>query len=146
MKKSLVFWLILLIFVGLVTACGGQEADTPKSVQSRPEPPPEYSGYTNPVEGNPEAISAGKEIFRINCVMCHGESGAGDGPTAASLNPKPASLANAQEKLSDAYLFWRISEGGLLPPFSSAMPPWKTVLGSEKIWEVIAFLRTLKTP
>jgi mono/diheme cytochrome c family protein len=34
-------------------------------------------------------VGKGKELFRASCTPCHGESGFGDGPTAATLNPKP---------------------------------------------------------
>ncbi len=34
-------------------------------------------------------IARGRELFRGNCIACHGESGMGDGPSAATLNPKP---------------------------------------------------------
>ncbi len=35
------------------------------------------------------AIARGRELFRANCVSCHGDNGLGDGPTAATLTPKP---------------------------------------------------------
>ncbi len=34
-------------------------------------------------------IGRGKELFRVSCTPCHGETGLGDGPTAATVNPKP---------------------------------------------------------
>jgi mono/diheme cytochrome c family protein len=34
-------------------------------------------------------IARGEELFRSNCTPCHGETGLGDGPTAASLNRRP---------------------------------------------------------
>lgn len=33
-------------------------------------------------------------MFQMYCVTCHGAEGKGDGPAAAGLNPKPASLAS----------------------------------------------------
>jgi mono/diheme cytochrome c family protein len=34
-------------------------------------------------------VYRGRDIFRANCTPCHGETGLGDGPTSATLNPKP---------------------------------------------------------
>jgi mono/diheme cytochrome c family protein len=37
----------------------------------------------------PELVAKGKELFKANCASCHGDAGEGNGPTAATLNPKP---------------------------------------------------------
>lgn len=37
----------------------------------------------------PAAIERGRDLYRANCVACHGDNGQGDGPSAATLNPKP---------------------------------------------------------
>jgi mono/diheme cytochrome c family protein len=138
------------IFTGLIlgalllAACGGgssssgQPGGTPV-----PTPPAEYAGKTNPLANDQAAATAGKQIFDNNCSPCHGMDAKGDGPAAASLNPKPADLAAVESGLSDAYMFWRISEGGAMPPFNSQMPSWKTTLTEEQIWQVITYLRTL---
>jgi high-affinity iron transporter len=41
------------------------------------------------------SLARGAQVYRENCVSCHGNLGRGDGPEAASLEPKPASLADA---------------------------------------------------
>ena len=144
MLKWWLFTTIAIIFLGFLTACSEAVTSPAALLTNRPDPPPEYLEKRNPKEGNIEAANAGREVYRIHCVMCHGEKGRGDGPVANSLSPKPQSLAASQAGLSDAYLFWRISEGGLKKPFSSAMPTWKNILSEDEIWEIIAFLRTLK--
>ena len=43
----------------------------------------------------------------------------------------------------DAYLYWRVSEGGTAEPFRSAgslMPAFKTLLSEEQIWDVLAYV------
>jgi mono/diheme cytochrome c family protein len=109
------------------------------------DPPGEYAQLTNPFAGDAAAIAAGQIIFNTNCVSCHGPQGQGDGLAAAGLNPKPANLADRQmlDGLSDGYLFWRVSEGGAMAPFNSAMPSWKAVLSEEQRWHVISFVRSL---
>jgi mono/diheme cytochrome c family protein len=37
----------------------------------------------------PEQVAHGKELFGVNCAVCHGAEGKGDGAAGAALNPKP---------------------------------------------------------
>jgi len=39
-----------------------------------------------------QAAESGAALFAENCAACHGATAAGDGPVAASLDPKPADL------------------------------------------------------
>ena len=45
------------------------------------------------MDSSPALTQRGSELFRQNCVQCHGELGRGDGPAAATLNPRPRNLA-----------------------------------------------------
>lgn len=107
--------------------------------------PEAYAAKTNPFKDNPDAVTAGAQLYTTYCATCHGIEGKGDGPAGTALEPHPANLADAgmMNNMSDAYLFWRISEGGMIEPFNSAMPPWKGSLTEEQIWQVIVYLRTL---
>jgi mono/diheme cytochrome c family protein len=135
---------MILVSAYSLAACGGKATSTPAPMVSldRPTPPAEYVSRSNPKAGNEAAIQAGKQTWAVYCAPCHGETGQGDGPAAASLNPKPQPLAATQSGLSDAYLYWRIAEGGMGELFKSTMPSWKNLLSEEKVWEVIAFLRS----
>jgi cytochrome c553 len=107
--------------------------------------PTEYEGLTNPYAADEAARAAGATLFASLCASCHGEGGMGDGPAATGLNPKPASLADAEMMMdmSDAYIFWRITEGGLMEPFNSAMPPWGESLSEDQIWQLVTYVRAL---
>lgn len=144
MKKSgLAAFLVLWVVVLTLAACGGSN-DQPKTLNiERPAPPADYAGRTNPLAKDSGAIEAGAQLYAANCAACHGAEAMGDGPAANSLNPKPQPLAMEMKALQDDYLFWRIAEGGAFPPFSSAMPAWKTILSEEQMWQVVAFLRSL---
>jgi mono/diheme cytochrome c family protein len=107
------------------------------------EVPVEFEQYRNQYTGDPGAVSEGEEIYIERCESCHGEDGLGEGPMAKSLDPKPGSLVDGD--LSDQYLFWRISEGGMMEPFNSVMPAWKTILTEDQIGKVIAYIHSLKT-
>ena len=71
-------------------------------------------------------VAAGKVTYGQVGAMCHGETGKGDGPTAAVLNPKPRDQTNGREMngLKDDYLF--IKEGGASVGKPQLMPSWST--------------------
>lgn len=108
------------------------------------EAPDEFASLSNPFAGDADAIAAGQEIFDTNCVTCHGPEGAGDGAAAAGLDPQPANLGDSQmmTTLTDGYLFWRVSKGGAMEPFNSAMIAWEGALTEEQRWQVISYVRT----
>lgn len=109
------------------------------------EVPSAYEGLMNPVADNPDAIAVGADLYATSCSSCHGDSGTGDGPAAAALDPSPSSLADAamMAEMSDGYIFWRITEGGSMEPFNSAMPPWGSAFSEDQIWQLVSFLRSL---
>lgn len=140
--------LIILMLIGTYGCSDLQSTqssllDTEGEQVERPEPPEEFADLTNPLAGDEQAIEEGAKLYQANCSSCHGVTGQGDGPAAGGLEPKPRNLALEQSHLDDAYLFWRISEGGLMEPFRSVMPAWKGLLNEEQIWQIISFLRTL---
>jgi len=93
-----------------------------------------------------EAGEDGKTVYTTYCSTCHGEKGAGDGPAAAALDPKPASFSSAGfwDGKDDAYLKKVIKEGGTSVGKSPLMAAWGAVLDDAKIEAVIAYSRTLK--
>jgi cytochrome c oxidase cbb3-type subunit 3 len=85
----------------------------------------------NPYHGDAAAIAKGAETWNTICVACHLPEGTG------LVGP---SLVDPYWKYghSDAELFQTVADGRPL-----GMPPWGTQLGTEKIWQVLAYLETL---
>jgi putative copper export protein/mono/diheme cytochrome c family protein len=84
------------------------------------------------------SIVRGATLYAENCESCHGATGRGDGPAAASLSIRPANLTEAHLFThTPGDLFWWVSQGradGAMPGFASVMNP------SER-WDVINFIR-----
>jgi high-affinity iron transporter len=134
MKKML--FVVLVLAMLTLTACGGGGATNAAIVPA--SIPAEFAGKTNPLGA--DSATAGAEIFKNNCVACHGEQGHGDGPAGAALTPSPTNLAKLASMVGDDYFFWRISTGKA----GTSMVGWKGILTDEQIWQVVSFIRTLK--
>jgi mono/diheme cytochrome c family protein len=109
-------------------------------------PPPAYAGARSTRWGDPAAAARGEPLFQTHCMVCHGTDGRGTGPGAVGLPHAPADLTHHFHRApgdGDAYLFWRVSEGGQVEPFrsmQSMMPAFKTVLSEDERWDVLAYV------
>lgn len=138
MKKTTWVALFVLIVASLaLSACGGGGGG--EAVQ-RQDPPADYGAMTNPFEGQADAVAAGQTLYATNCASCHGDSGGGDGPAAASLDPKPRNLRDTVAQTEPVYAHWVISEGGAAAGLSSAMPAFKGSLSDDEIWQIVNFM------
>ena len=103
---------------------------------------PNMGAPENPVSADEVSLVRGRELFAINCQMCHGESGQGNGPIAASIVNKPANLTlDVTQSKSDGSLFLTISNGVL-----GRMPPMNENLTIRDRWDLVNFIRTLAAP
>lgn len=59
------------------------------------------TGITSAQAQMPKSLEKGKKLFAENCLTCHGEKGAGDGPAGQYLNPKPRHLGTDTYKNGD---------------------------------------------
>lgn len=91
------------------------------------------------------APEQGKKLYEQFCATCHGQSGKGDGPAAAVLEPKLRDHTSKEvmSKLSDDDLFNVIKNGGASVGKSPLMPPWGASLQDDQIQDVIAYIRAL---
>ncbi len=95
---------------------------------------------------HPSIVSAdtAQANYKELCVKCHGVSGKGNGPEAATLNPKPADYTNCKKMSadSDQTLFNIIKNGSLSVGRSKEMPPWKEALGDDEIHDLVKYVRS----
>ena len=88
--------------------------------------------------GLPSQIDA-KAEYAGKCAMCHGATGAGDGPAGAAFNPPPPDFTDAeyQKSRTDEELTASIADG------KGTMPPFKGQLSDDAIAAVVAYIREL---
>lgn len=132
-KASLVLLGVLMVCVGLSQPVLAQEAEG-FILGKLPAPQPA------------EQIEAGKRVYFTKCVWCHGVTGAGDGPGADRLWPRPRNFnagtfkirhtASGELPLIEADLFQTVTHG--LP--GSAMPSWEGILSDDQRRDVLAFV------
>ncbi|MEK6717922.1 MAG: cytochrome c [candidate division NC10 bacterium] len=90
-------------------------------------------------------VAKGKATYDQLCAGCHGPTGKGDGPAAASLNPKPRDLSDKTyaRSLKDAYLVEITTNGGPAVKKSPLMPAMGKTLKDDQIKDLVAYLRSL---
>jgi len=106
----------------------------------------EKSDYTSP-EMWKGAGGAGKGVYMMNCVPCHGENGQGDGPLAYDFpegqKPRNHTDGKYMSTRADKDLFKVVDEGGEAVGRSSGMPGFRGLLSDKEIKDVVAYLREL---
>lgn len=95
---------------------------------------------TEPPAKTPELLAQGRASFLRNCAFCHGETGAGDGFGAASINPKPRNFTTEKFKNGSkpSQIFDTLAAG--MP--GTAMLPFKH-LPVEERWSLAYYVAEL---
>jgi mono/diheme cytochrome c family protein len=91
----------------------------------------------NPTAVSDSSLANGRRHYQINCAVCHGASGAGDGPVTTYGLPAPSLLTDIAKNRSDGYVYGVIRNGRGL------MPPYNRVEDMDR-WDVVNYLRGLQ--
>jgi mono/diheme cytochrome c family protein len=91
---------------------------------------------------------AGRALYMEACALCHGETGRGDGPSAAGFATRPSDFTDGRlmNPLPDEFLINVILNGGPAEGLSSAMPPFRDHLSDAQVRALVTYLRTLARP
>ena len=88
-------WIAILLIAGAVSmgalaGCGqkAQDKDDEDIMAGAKTTTSAPAGDSAGASGEP-SMAMGEEVVQGKCVLCHGQSGKGDGPGGAALNPKP---------------------------------------------------------
>jgi mono/diheme cytochrome c family protein len=94
-------------------------------------------------DSNPDGlrISAGAQIFKSRCVVCHGAQADGKSELAKLLKPPPANLRASTLSRQERERIVR--KGGEAVGRSPSMPTWEAELTDDEIDAVLAFVATV---
>ena len=99
----------------------------------------------------PASLERGKGLYEVNkCGECHGKGGRGDGPSATSLrdnkgNPIPPYDFTTGERFKCGQTDSDLARIFLTGLDGTPMPTYVDYLQGDQIWDLIHYLRTLKT-
>jgi mono/diheme cytochrome c family protein len=138
-------WRGIVLLASLSLVLGGGLAWAQEEGEDLPEG---FKAGSRPAPPQAEQIEAGKRVYFTKCVWCHGVEGAGDGPGADRLWPRPRNFnqgtfkirhtASGELPLIDVDLFQTVTHG--LP--GSAMPSWEGILTEQQRRDVLTFVTT----
>ena len=95
------------------------------------------SPISNPHPVSPASLLNGRKYYSINCAVCHGDAGGGDGPATKYGMPGISLLTDVTKSRTDGYIFGMIRNGrGLMPPYNRIEEPDR--------WDVVNYLRALQ--
>lgn len=96
------------------------------------------AAIANPVPATADSIATGHSLYEVNCLVCHGREGQGDGPVGLKfVDPTPVDLNEEYtQEQADGQLFYTITRGRV------AMPFYRDALSIEERWHVVNYVKT----
>ncbi len=121
---SIFFMALLSVVAAPVVAVGAVDSpfhDAPASAKAQ----------KNPYAGQAAAVTAGKSVYRRNCLACHGKGGVGTGNVPSLVDGKLKGVTAGE-------VFWFITKGDK----DNGMPSW-AALPEEARWQVVTYVESL---
>jgi mono/diheme cytochrome c family protein len=105
----------------IIGISGCTSKDAAPAEQKAAEPAPAPAPAAEPAS---DPVAEASEIFEGRCTVCHGESGQGDGPGSAALDPKPRDFTSDewQASVTDEHIQKIIVYGGSAVGKAPTMP------------------------
>ncbi|HXU09678.1 MAG TPA: cytochrome c, partial [Blastocatellia bacterium] len=92
----------------------------------------------NPFQPAEENLARGQQVFNNYCAVCHGATGAGDGPLIPKYPNPPAYATDKSKALADGNMFHVITLG------RNNMPSHAAQVSVDDRWKLILYIRKLQ--
>lgn len=95
------------------------------------------SSLANPVAADLASVQRGRKYFQINCAVCHGHAGMGDGnATKLGMVPMPL-ITDRVKNFTDGYIWGMMRNGRGLMPSANRIEEMDR-------WDVVNYVRALQ--
>jgi mono/diheme cytochrome c family protein len=92
---------------------------------------------TNPTPPSPASLANGRKHYQINCAVCHGDLGVGNGPTTRHGMPGISIVSDITKGRPDGYIY------GILRNGRGLMPTYNRIEEMDR-WDVVNYVRALQ--
>jgi len=89
--------------------------------------------------GDAAQLRLGAQVYRDNCLQCHGGPGVAQSSIGMSMQPIPGPLVDATQRWDPNELYWVTKHGIKM----SGMPAWEYHLREDELWAVVAFVTVM---
>ena len=131
-------FLLVIAAVSQSTSSGAQSAGAP-STPSYSAIPVEAAKAPNPVKSSPESLTRAKKWWGLDCAMCHGSNGNGQGDTAKEMKLKLVDFTDPKtlKDRTDGEVYYIIKNG------HNDMPAEGPRIKTEEGWDLVNYVRSL---
>jgi len=138
MRPDLIAFCASVVFLGISLAVTQQKEAAAKVSKSDPsvyaelnKVPEKARVRRNPMETDPDAVAAGRNLFERHCAECHGDTAEG-GRKAPSLRAEEVQNSTA------GAIFWILSNGVV----RRGMPVWSKLPEPQR-WQLVTYIKSL---
>jgi mono/diheme cytochrome c family protein len=131
----------LLLFGASSVLSHSSGSSSSKSADNRPgiyaelaKAPGKARDKRNPLENDPQAVAAGRNLFEQHCAECHGESAEGG-------KKAPALRAPEVQEAPPGAIFWLLTNGVV----RRGMPVWSKLPEPQR-WQLVSYIKSLGVP
>jgi mono/diheme cytochrome c family protein len=142
MRAWTALFIASLVLLTISIASGSPQQDQAKQVPAKKdatvyselEQAPEKARVrANPLEKDPEAAAAGRNVFDQHCSSCHGD-------TAEGSKKAPSLRAPEVQNATPGTLFWLLTNGVV----RKGMPVWSRLPEPQR-WQLVSYIKSLGT-
>jgi mono/diheme cytochrome c family protein len=133
--------LVCLFAIGLPVAAYAQYAGW--------DIPPGGKEQKSPLKPSADVVKQGKAVFTSACQKCHGPEAKGDGPDSDPKSPAADLTDEFRYELNpEGILYYKVWNGHTVPEIAARrqMPAFKSQLSSDEVWQVVAYIMSLRKP